>query len=85
MIEKVIEKVIAYFVEELDDPELEIRPDSNLMDDLSLSSLEMLKSLVHLETEMGVTIPEKFLRKMFTIEDVAKVICEVLDQKEMEG
>lgn len=79
MYEDILGKVIAYYEEEIDDPEIEITPESSLMDDLDLSSLEMLKSLVYLEVEVGIVIPERYLRKMITVKDVAEVICKVVE------
>lgn len=84
MYEKILEQIIEYFKEELDDPSIEITPESDLMDDLELSSLEMLKSLVYLEVETGIIIPEKFLRRMVTVSDVAKVICDIVESSEAE-
>lgn len=83
MYEEILEKVVAYFTEEIDDPEIEITPDSDLMDDLELSSLEMLKALVYLEVEWDLTIPEKYLKKIFTIKDVAKVIFGILEKMKL--
>lgn len=79
MYDAILEKVIQYYEEELDDPSIEITPESDLMDDLELSSLEMLKSLVYLEVEYGIEIPERYLRRMITVKDVAEVICEVVE------
>ena len=84
MYEKVLDKIIEYFKEELDDPSIEITAESDLMDDLELSSLEILKSLVYLEVETGIIIPEKLLRKMITVSDVAKVICDIVESSEAE-
>ena len=84
MYEKVLEKIIEYFKEELDDPSIEITAESDLMDDLELSSLEILKSLVYLEVETGIIIPEKLLRKMVTVSDVAKVICDIVASADAE-
>lgn len=84
MFEDVLEKVIQYFVEEIDDPDMEITPDSDLMDDLELSSLELLKTLVYLEVEWNLIIPEKYLRNIFTIRDVAEVICVIAENQEEE-
>lgn len=78
MYEEVLEKIIKYYEEELDDPSLEITAETSLMDDLALSSLEIMKSLVYLEVETGLIIPDKCLRRMITIEDVAKVICSLI-------
>lgn len=78
--EEVLEKLIEYFERELDDPEILIEPDSNLMDDLGLSSLEMFKAMVYLESETGIVIPEKYYRKIITIKDVVDIICKIITE-----
>ena len=80
MYEEVLQKVIKYYEEELDDPSIQIMPESDLMEDLELSSLEMLKGLVYLEVQSGVEIPERYLRRIITVKDVAEVICEVAEK-----
>ena len=74
MYEEVLKKVIQYYEEELDDPSLEITPESDLMEDLELSSLEMLKGLVYLEVEFGIEIPERYLRRMITVQDTPDLL-----------
>ena len=71
---------LYYWKNIIDDEEVEVTSESNLMDDLSLSSLEMLASLMHLEKEYGIIIPEKYLRRMFTIGDVASVLTEIMEK-----
>ena len=81
MYEKILEGIIAYWEKEIDDDEIVITPESNLMSDLALSSLEMLRSLLMLETEFGIRIPEKQLRRMITVADTAQVILEAIEKQ----
>ena len=50
------------------------------MDDLALSSLEMLNGLLMLEDTYGIVIPEKYLRRILTVEDVARVVTEFAEK-----
>ena len=49
----------------------DVREDSVLMDDLDLSSMEILTVVADLEEMFGLRIPEKELRNFVTIGDVA--------------
>jgi len=81
MYEKILQTIITYWEQVIADETVEVLPESNLMDDLALSSLEMFNSLLTLEDTFGITIPERTLRRMITIQDVAQVLTEII-QKE---
>lgn len=78
MYQEILQNIIDYWKNIIDDDTVEVTPQSNLMDDLSLSSLEMFNSLLMLENIYGIIIPEKCLKRMITIEDVAQVLAEIL-------
>ena len=68
-------EIIAQIVGILEDG-AEISPDevtenSVLMDDLDLSSMEILTIVADLEETFGIRIPEKELRSFVTISDLA--------------
>ena len=48
----------------------EVSPDSVLMDDLDLSSMEILTIVADLEETFGLRIPESDLRSFVTINDL---------------
>lgn len=75
---QIVQNIIDYWKRIIDDDSVEITPQSNLMDDLSLSSLEMFNSLIMLEDDYGIVIPEKYLKRMITIDDVATVLVEII-------
>ena len=81
MYEDILRGIIAYWERALDDDSIEVKPESNLMDDLALSSLEMFNSLLIFEEQYGVSIPERALRRMVTIRDVAQVLTEILSKE----
>ena len=58
MYQEILQSIIDYWKRVIDDDSIEITPQSNLMDDLALSSLEMLNSLLMIEDTYGIIIPE---------------------------
>lgn len=56
----------------------EINEDSELVDDLEISSMDVLFLISCIEEEFNIKVPEKAIRKMFTVGDVADIICELI-------
>ena len=56
----------------------EITPDSELIDDLGISSMDVLFLISSMEEEFKIKVPEKSIRKMVTISDVAEVIASLM-------
>ena len=54
----------------------DVNEDSALMDDLDLSSMEILTVVADLEETFGLRIPEKELRSFVTISDLADYLAE---------
>ncbi len=77
-IEQIQQKIIEYWEQVMDDPDAEIGPDSNFIDDLALSSLEIFISLMTLEEQYGIRIPERCLRGMTTPRTSAQIIFQLI-------
>lgn len=56
----------------------EINEDSELIDDLAVSSMDVLFLISCIEEEFNIKVPEKAIRKMFTVGDVADIIFELM-------
>ena len=56
----------------------EISEDSELMEDLEISSMDILFLISSLEEEFQITIPEKFVRKIVTVEDVVNIVTDLM-------
>lgn len=70
----ILEKVIQMF-SAMTEAE-NITPESELMEDLAISSMDILYLVSCLEEEFNIKIPESGIRRMFTIGDVVEVVCE---------
>ena len=68
----VLKKVIALFstMSETED----ITKESELIDDLGISSMDILFLVSRLEAEFKVSVPEKEVRKLVTVGDVADMV-----------
>ena len=57
----------------------EINEDSELMEDLEISSMDVLFLISSLEEEFQIAIPEKLVRKMVTVGDVIDIVADYAD------
>lgn len=70
-ISEVIQRMIS---QELDLPLKEISGESALMDDLEMTSLEVLQMSAEIEKVFKIRIPDHELRKVITIDDLILLI-----------
>lgn len=56
----------------------EIQDEDAIIDDLGLASIEIYDLLVELEVEFSIKIPERVLKRVSTVEDMADVISELI-------
>lgn len=70
---EILKRVIDLFAA-MADTDDEITEESELIEDLGISSMDVLFLISSLEEEFGIKISEKEVRKMATIGDVTEVI-----------
>lgn len=71
-----VKNKLLELVEELTDiPREEIQEDSGLLDDLELSSFEVMSMFSDLEDAFDILIPENEIRNFVTVGDVINCIC----------
>ena len=58
----------------------EVTADSELIDDLGISSMDILFLITSLEEEFKIKIPVNAIRKMNTIADVAEIVDELISE-----
>lgn len=68
VLKKIIE--LFYTISEAE----EISAESELIEDLDLSSMDVLFLISSLEEEFHISVPEKEIRKMVTVGDVAEIV-----------
>ena len=73
---EIIAQILAILEDVAEIPPEDVSEDSVLMDDLDLSSMEILTIVADLEEAFGLRIPEKELRSFVTISDLADYLSE---------
>ena len=77
MYETVLKKLKDIMAEELDLSIDEIKPESNLVNDLDVNSLEFMNVIMVVEDVFGVFLDENRLRSLKTVDDVVNYIVEL--------
>lgn len=72
----ILERVISLF-SMMTDAE-EVTADSEIMEDLEISSMDVLFLISNLEAEFKVKVPEKEVRKMVVVSDVADTVARLI-------
>lgn len=70
-------KVYELICEIIEMPEDEIEEEHALMDDLDISSMEIMTMIADLEEYFHITIPENAMRELATVGDIIDYIYEV--------
>ena len=78
--EQVLEIVIDELADVIKIDRKKISPDSSLMDDLDISSLEILVLIGNLETKTGVSITQE---DAATIETVSDIVEKILSKQQV--
>lgn len=73
---EIIAQILAILEDVVEISPEDVSEDSVLMDDLDLSSMEILTIVADLEEAFGLRIPEKELRSFVTISDLADYLSE---------
>lgn len=73
---EIIAQILAILEDVAEISPEDVSEDSVLMDDLDLSSMEILTIVADLEEAFGLRIPEKELRGFVTISDLADYLSE---------
>ena len=56
----------------------EVHPEDSFMDDLEMSSVEIMELLAELETVLNIRIPERILSRVATVEDMCNEVAEIM-------
>lgn len=75
---KIYEKVKTILVESLNLDENEVKPESDLINDLGINSLELADLVFRCEDEFDIEIDEKATSKFATVADVVNYLEGIL-------
>ena len=70
----ILEKVKELVAEQLGISQDEIKPESNIVEDLGADSLDVIEMLMTLEEEYGISIPDDQIGQVKTIGQIVQLI-----------
>jgi acyl carrier protein len=73
----ILQRVID-LISTMADTEEEITEESELINDLGISSMDILFMISSLEEEFKIKVSERVVRRMYTIADVAQIVAELV-------
>lgn len=68
------ERVKTVLQDFIGDGGIAISPETSLVDDLGLSSLDVVNLVVDFENEFGIEIPERVIPTMRTVQDIVRYL-----------
>ena len=68
------ETVKKILIEQLHVKDVEITPDTKIMEDLGADSLDILQLLMTIEEEYGIEIPDEKLASFVTVQDIVNYL-----------
>ena len=81
--ESVLASVMDYLKENLEEGKtVEVKPESHLLRDLNVDSVQSFELVEALEDQYSLTIPLDFFQKVATVDDVTREIMSLLQTKE---
>lgn len=79
--EEILNKVQQIIAEDLDMDTEEVQADSNLINDIGLTSMDLLNLIASLEKAFSIRIPEKLMRTFVSVQDVVDCIFAKTEEK----
>ena len=70
-----VKETVTELIRNIIDADAEITEESGLMEDLDLSSLEIMTMIADIEQEYQIVLGETELRSMVTVGDIVDCIC----------
>ena len=76
----VYDKICEFLSNQLGIDAAEIRPESNVIDDLGADSLDLVEMLTEMESEYDIIITDERIRELTTVGEIAKFLEELINK-----
>ena len=76
----VYEKLCDFLSGQLGIDPADIRPDSNIIEDLGADSLDIVEMLTEMESEYNIIITDERVRELTTVGEIAKFLEELINK-----
>ena len=77
----IYDKLCAFLSEQLGIDPADIRPESNVIDDLGADSLDLVEMLTEMVSEYNIMITDERVRELTTVGEIAEFLEELISKK----
>ena len=77
----IYDKLCAFLSEQLGIDPADIRPESNVIDDLGADSLDLVEMLTEMESEYNIIITDERVRELTTVGEIAAFLEDLIHKK----
>ena len=70
----VYQKLCEFLAAQLDVDKADIRPETNIIEDLGADSLDVVELITAMEDELNIIITDERIRELYTVGDVAEFL-----------
>ena len=74
----VYDKICAFLSEQLGVDAADIRPESNIIEDLGADSLDIVEMLAEMESEYDIIITDDRIRELTTVGEIARFLEDLI-------
>ena len=76
----VYQRLCEFLCEQLGVEESEIRPETNIIDDLGADSLDVVELVAAMEDEFNIIITDERIRELFTVGEVVEFLEDLINK-----
>ena len=76
----VYDKICAFLSEQLGVDAADIRPESNIIEDLGADSLDIVEMLAEMESEYDIIITDERVRELTTVGEITRFLEELINK-----
>ena len=77
----IYQKLCAFLCDQLGIDPADIRPESNVIDDLGADSLDLVEMLTEMESEYNIMITDERVRELTTVGEIAEFLEDLINKK----
>lgn len=77
----IYDNLCAFLSEQLGIDPADIRPESNVIDDLGADSLDLVEMLTEMESEYNIMITDERVRELTTVGEIAEFLEDLIRKK----
>ena len=78
--EKIMDDVVGLLTESLNISPVDLKADTNLVEDLAIDSMQLYEFVIDLEESYNIRLPDELLEQIVTIDDIVNLVMKLTSE-----